>query len=287
MMQDTKTLLRVPIVAWPTVFLCAAAVLAWSGSLALGATGTLPWLITVPLSAVAAFVCFTPLHDATHRSVGKDPLINGIVGRLCSVPLVGPYPAFRHLHLSHHRHTNDPVHDPDQWAGRGPAWMLPRRWLTPDLHNYWRYLPDRNRPRAEWAESVLTMVAFQGLAVALLFTPVWELALFGWLIPGRLAIAFLSFSFDYLPHRPHQVQDDRFRATVNFTERWLTIPLLSQNYHLLHHLYPAVPFYRYSAAWRALQPKLEAKGARTVSVFDLHGTGLATRTSSPRQAAPR
>ena len=33
---------------------------------------------------------------------------------------------------------------------------------------------------------------------------------------------------------------------------WLLSPLLVyQNYHLMHHLYPTIPFYRYRKAWLA------------------------------------
>jgi ring-1,2-phenylacetyl-CoA epoxidase subunit PaaE len=33
-------------------------------------------------------------------------------------------------------------------------------------------------------------------------------------------------------------------------ERMLSPALLYQNYHLVHHLHPVVPFYRYIAVWR-------------------------------------
>ena len=33
-------------------------------------------------------------------------------------------------------------------------------------------------------------------------------------------------------------------------EGWLTPLFVYQNYHLVHHLHPSVPFYRYVRAWR-------------------------------------
>ena len=59
----------------------------------------------------------------------------------------------------------------------------------------------------------------------------------------------LGWWFDWLPH--HGLEDtqseNRYRATRNRVGlEWLFTPLmLSQNYHLVHHLHPSVPFYRY------------------------------------------
>jgi fatty acid desaturase len=64
----------------------------------------------------------------------------------------------------------------------------------------------------------------------------------------------LGWAFDYLPHchlRP-EAEASRFRATRNrIGFEWAVTPLtLYQNYHLVHHLHPRVPFYRYIAVWR-------------------------------------
>ena len=40
--------------------------------------------------------------------------------------------------------------------------------------------------------------------------------------------------------------------------------LLSQNYHLVHHLMPRVPFYRYGPLYRDLRPELERHGSTIV-----------------------
>ena len=38
-------------------------------------------------------------------------------------------------------------------------------------------------------------------------------------------------------------------------ELLLTPALLYQNYHLVHHLHPLVPFYRYLTVWRRNEPR--------------------------------
>ncbi len=85
----------------------------------------------------------------------------------------------------------------------------------------------------------------------------------GEVLPARLAILLLAFSFDDLPHRPHRVTaaEDRFRATRLVDSRVLEVLLVAQNYHLIHHLYPAVPFYRYRQVWVAQQDVLRERGA--------------------------
>ena len=74
------------------------------------------------------------------------------------------------------------------------------------------------------------------------------------LIPQRIGIVILAWWFDWLPHHglEETQRDNKYRATRNRVglEKLLTPALLSQNYHLVHHLHPVVPFYRYLAVWR-------------------------------------
>ena len=57
----------------------------------------------------------------------------------------------------------------------------------------------------------------------------------------------------------------------------LSVPLLYQNLHLIHHLYPAVPFYRYGQIWRAQRQALLDKG---VQVRSLTGKVLHPETTA-------
>jgi fatty acid desaturase len=77
------------------------------------------------------------------------------------------------------------------------------------------------------------------------------------------------YVFDYLPHRPHAVpyKQDPYKSTsvVEFlTQDLLTIPLLSQNMHNIHHMYPYLPFYRYGGVWHRHKDELKALGTRVV-----------------------
>ena len=50
-------------VAWPTLALFAACFTTFSWALYNGATGRLPWTITLPIQIVCVFGVFTPMHD--------------------------------------------------------------------------------------------------------------------------------------------------------------------------------------------------------------------------------
>jgi fatty acid desaturase len=59
------------------------------------------------------------------------------------------------------------------------------------------------------------------------------------------------------------------QATVIRTGwEWLLTPLMMyQNYHLVHHLYPTVPFYRYKKAWLAREQFHESHQPAKVTAF--------------------
>ena len=62
---------------------------------------------------------------------------------------------------------------------------------------------------------------------------------------------------------------NKYQATSNRKGfEWLLTPLLlSQNYHLVHHLYPTVPFYRYLRVWRAREAFHRSRNPAQVSAF--------------------
>jgi fatty acid desaturase len=244
-----KSVLATPRIAWPTLALLVAALAMWAAGIALVHAGHYAGAL---LATAGAYISFTPMHDAAHRSISRTRWINEVAGRLAIVPLFGPFPAVRYIHLEHHKHTNEPDADPDHWSGRGPTWLLPLRWLSQDFHYYVVYAFAR-RPRAEKLETYLTLAALVAAACALVATGHGVTVLLGWLLPARLAIATLAFAFDYLPHRPHDVpaRTDRFAATHIFEGRLKYAATLGQSLHRVHHLYPGVPFYRYGRVWQA------------------------------------
>jgi fatty acid desaturase len=273
-----KKLIRRPATAWPILALLASACLIFSFSTFAFLVLGLPLIWAMLLNAVASYMAFTVAHEATHSSVSSNQKVNDWAGRLAMVLLEpGPFFAvFRYIHMQHHKFTNDHEKDPDTYCGRGPAWLLPARWLTLDFVYFSNYLRSENfqkrptREKREFALSILFMIA---VITAMTLAGWLEYYLLLFFVPTRIAKLIIVIAFDFLPHHPHKItsKEDRYRCTSNRVGlEWLLTPLfIYQNYHLVHHLYPTVPFYRYLRIWEARRAHHESQNPATTGAFAL------------------
>jgi beta-carotene hydroxylase len=227
------------------------------------------WLaITIPAHAAVTYAMFTVLHDSIHYAIGRPKWLSELFGRL-SMPFVAlwvTFPVMRYIHIEHHRNANeDPLSDPDAWTHGGPSWQLPFRWLTIDAW-YSRFcLPRmRRRPRKE----IVGLLVNEALLVALFSALVtcgygWELLLI-YLIPQRIALGVLAWCFDWLPHHDLGVtaKTDTFRASrVRLGwERVINPLMFNQNYHVVHHNQPRIPFYLWDKAWKNAESAYLVRG---------------------------
>lgn len=268
----------VPKLALPTVVIflgaLSAFVLSTFGYIEGHINGWAPLWITIPVNATVTFVMFTVVHDASHYSISSTRCVNGLFGRLAWL-FVGPvvaFPSFGYIHIQHHRHSNDDEEDPDTFASHGWPWLLPLRWSMVEYFYLKYYLPRaRSRPVSEVAETLMMLtLSLTGLTVAIVTENFWTLAVV-FLIPQRIGLTVLAWWFDWLPH--HGLTDtqrtNRYRATRNRVgAEWLFTPvLLSQNYHLVHHLHPSVPFYRYLRTWQRNEEAYLERNAAISTVF--------------------
>ncbi len=276
---------RLPQVAVPTILVWVVSMVVWAGATAAALAvvdGSISawWLLaSIPAHTAVTFTVFTCLHESVHHAAGRKSWVNEVLGRL-SMPFVvlwGTYPMFKFIHIEHHRNTNEGSDvDPDAWTSEGPTWQLPLRWSVVDLHYARFYVPRlARRPRREAVGFVANLVVVIALLVALVATGHGAELLLVYVVPQRLGLCILAWWFDWLPH--HDLEDtaatDRFRATrirVGW-ERVMTPLMFSQNYHLVHHIHPAIPFYRYVQAWRRTEQDYLERGAPLATAW---GTAL-------------
>jgi len=268
-----------PALSVPTLLLFLGGVALWSTATWLVLAGIAPPVFTVPLHAIVTFTMFTVVHESAHHAAGKLTWVNETLGRL-AMPFVaayGSFPFLRYIHSEHHRNTNeDSRTDPDAWTSQGAWWQLPFRWVTLDVWYTVFYAKHaRSRPGTERAETVVALTFSLAFAATVLACGHWWELLVIYVLPQRLGMAVLAWWFDWLPHHglPAAKPRDRFGATrVRVGLEWLMTPImLYQNYHLVHHLHPAVPFYRYLRMWK---DNREAYLARDIPIITAWGREL-------------
>ena len=256
-------------IAWPTLLLativfCGSAAV-WAGAL----TATLPLLAGAVVQTLLAYLAFTVAHEAAHGNIHggnkRWRWLGEAAGWASGVLLFAPFPAFRVLHLQHHSHVNDGDADPDHWVAGDNAASVAARCVTILPYYYFTLLfgPSSRtnagrkvRRTALWSLGAMA-IGVAGLALAGLGTEALAL----WVAPAVLASGVLAFAFDWLPHQPHD-NTERYHDTRVLLGPGFAVLTMGQSYHLVHHLYPRVPFYRYGACFRDLRPELESRGAR-------------------------
>lgn len=256
-----QSLLRMPKIAKPTVALYLMNLFFILVVVAVQEFfGILHGITIVPMLSVACFLMFTVAHDAAHGSLSSSAWINGLFGRI-SFPFLGPFavfPMFRWIHHQHHKFTNHPSKDPDRFASHGNVWLLPFKWTLLQGHYLYHYLKNvQHRPVTEVLELVLQVATNVFLMCWLVNHGLTRQLVTYWLLPSFLGQVLLVILFDFIPHwnleatpAENRYQTTAILQTYSFLQPVLSVLLQYQDYHLIHHLYPQIPFYRYSNKWR-------------------------------------
>ncbi|MBD2185639.1 fatty acid desaturase [Planktothrix sp. FACHB-1355] len=208
------------------------------------------------INVTALHMVGTVIHDASHHAAHRDRVVNAILGHGSALMLGFAFPVFTRVHMQHHAHVNDPENDPDHFVSTGgPLWLIAARFFYHEVYFFKRRLW-RKYELLEWFLSRLFVFSIVYLSCQYHFL---GYILNFWFSPALVVGLALGLFFDYLPHRPFQ-ERDRWKNARVYASPILNILICGQNYHLIHHLWPSIPWYNYQAAYRATQPLLEEKG---------------------------
>lgn len=233
----------------------------------------IPMALAIPVNGIMAYILFTPMHEAGHMNVsgGKKNLrfLDEIVGWLSGIPLLAPFYVFKVIHFRHHGFTNNPEKDPDHWLASKNIFALLFHATTifpVYMVKAHQLMMDKKTPKAVKKDLAIGLV---GLIILLALIPIssilfgWSNVLLLWVIPALIAETFLAFAFDWLPHHPHE-QMDKFLNTRVIHIPGISILLLSQNYHLIHHLQPRIPFYEYKENYLKNESTFKKEGVQII-----------------------
>lgn len=265
-----------PSVAWPTLALAAALPGAFVALAFAGLRGQVPLWGCAALLTVVSYAHYTLVHEAIHGNIVRRPSrfawVNSLVGWVGALGLGGSWPLLRRTHLLHHAHTNS-ERDPDVYW-KGSLIRLARKWGKAILMSFVPLValrlthPKRlARMRAALGDPIVRYTSMVSVAHCFLLgaaVATGHLLAYVclWLAPTKLAMLALHILFQWLPHHPFE-ETSRYRNTRLSLWPGATLATLQQNLHLVHHLWPGVPFYNYRRLFTALRPVLDARGARS------------------------
>ena len=277
--KQTKVILdgykKSPVLAVPTTLICIAMMAVIIGSWAAALDGSLPMWLACIINGLASYGMFSVIHDASHRAISSNKWVNDGIGTIGLVFLFpyAPMPILRWLHIQHHRFTNAD-NDPDWFTATSPRWQAPFRWAFFDGYYMYYYFRYGGEFVTKFMGVFLTYVvtALVILSAAIYYGYGLEVLVL-WFIPTRIGLLLIDIVFVILPHAPGIVkcEDNEYLATtMRMGWEWLLTPIMVyQNYHLIHHLYPTVPFYKMHRVWHLKKDELNKHEVSYQTAFTL------------------
>jgi len=195
---------------------------------------TIPvWI--VPLGTLWMTLMFTGLfitvHDSMHGTVlPGNPAVNNVVGTISIFfYALFSYKKLKAKHIQHHRYPGT-FRDPDYHDGKHPGFI---RW-------YLRFMRLYISPY-----QVIGMAIVFNLLVFIAGLKWWNLILF-WIVPSIGSTLQLFLFGTYLPHRePEEGYTNKHHArSSNFPYIISLVTCYHFGYHLEHHRYPYVQWWR-------------------------------------------
>lgn len=252
-------------VEWKTVSLIVLVYLAWAAS------GMWLWphfpALAVIAMALAATLHASLVHECIHGHPTRKRWLNEVLVA-ANLSLVWPYRRFRTLHLRHHHdtHLTDPFEDPEsfykaRWQlHEMPTWfqivlrinntMVGRVVLGPLLGTWGLVTGDLRQIFSgnriilkDWLVHLLATTP-----VVLLVTMVFEIPFWAYLIGVAWPALGLVSVRTFAEHRWFESVEGR-SIIVEHTP--LSFLFLNNNLHIVHHSYPAAPWYELPRLFKA------------------------------------
>jgi fatty acid desaturase len=230
--------------------------------------------IWVPLAFVQGFTIFNftvLLHEVVHHTIfeRRHPRAERLLGFLYAVPSGISASQFTRWHLDHHAELGSDEDDPKR-AHLSPK--VNKRWYkllycTPALFPIY-FRAARREASTYPPELQLTIERERRLSLAahlIAIAVVWYAFGFYAALRTNIIPVFFIFPIAFTLNRLGQHYDidpsDPAKWGTLMKGHWFwDFAYLNSNYHLEHHYFPGVPFYRLPEVQRALVPFYERKG---------------------------
>ncbi len=233
--------------------------------------GSWPLPLLVGIAFLALHMEGTVIHDACHNAAHPNRWINQAMGHGAAILLGFSFPVFTRVHLQHHSHVNDPLNDPDHIVSTfGPVWLIAPRFF---YHEYF-FFERKLWRRYELMQWGIERGLFISIVIAGIRFDFMNVIYNLWFGPALMVGVTLGIFFDYLPHRPF-LSRNRWKNARVYPSKVMNWLIMGQNYHLVHHLWPSIPWFEYKPAYEATKPLLDAKGSpQRMGIFETKSDGF-------------
>jgi fatty acid desaturase len=241
------------------------------------------------LLAVVFFNSFSILHECGHGSASRHAWINTLVGHYASTFCFIPFYPWKYIHQKHHAWTGNLERDPvlkslRTWRRTGVPQLVRLCWSSwIPLGALLQHVVYATYPIVMWREGAMTRTKALRTLASLLWLPLGYAALHH-LFPdvvrfGSVAPAFFLFLVaEELVNIPHHVgmatYEDKlpiwhqYRATRScYYPRGVSeLLVLNFNFHIEHHLFPNLPWYRLRGARDVIRARLAGQYQEAVGI---------------------
>ena len=192
------------------------------------------------------------MHEAIHGNFFRHKTLDRWVAFVHGIPILVSGAAYRVTHLMHHHDTRGP-RDPDEFTNRirnprllslafyGWAVLGMFIFLTHVPLTAWRYA-GRDDRRVIAKEYAAIGIIVLGTVAGSLYLGSFDIVLHGWIVP--LGVTFLIVNVrgwsEHMLTEPGNPMTHTRTITSNGA---VSAAMLNLNYHVEHHLFPAVPWY--------------------------------------------
>ncbi len=216
--------------------------------------------------------CTVLLHEASHRLLCKRPGLNQWIGFLVGVPVFLSVSGFRTNHIAHHNRRSSGGQPDDIGANfRDSTLSVPFYYLSIILRAYGFliYLPLIGLTKGSWTMRAKTLFEYL-LITACCATVFWQVptdvVLKIWIIPLLISAHFTELRA--VAEHGLTTRGNVFTATRTVvSNRCLAFVMCNINYHLEHHLFPAIPWYNLPKVHRLLREEYRRAGCSVYSSY--------------------
>lgn len=257
-----KVLNTAPAIGLQVMAFSLLGYIAFAGSIWSYSQGYIPYLLLLVFSGYGLVMMFASVHEATHGSVARTPWLNDMIGTVAAFLYMPGMSTtvYRQLHLAHHRYTGDTDKDPDAQYVNAPFILCLFRWATKDIHwGIWFARNFSKRTVKEKRAFICGVIVYFAWYGGWLLSPYATEFVLLYLIPQRVFYCVLLYFFAYVQHPPGVLQSEQpFQATVILNApKWAHPLMIYQDKHIIHHMFPSLPFYRYPKVWAFAKDLME------------------------------